>query len=357
MLADVQTWKKEGKAVALATVIRTWGSAPRTSGSKMVISEAGEMSGSVSGGCVEGAVVEEGLTTLRSGVPRLLNFGVPDEAAWEVGLACGGQIEIFVETLIGSNRTPSTGIPGFDELKRCLELEKPAARAIVVRGPEGVLGRSALFRDGRPAGDLDPAMSEALGARVRIVLESGQAESWVLPYQGGEVEVFLDPLLPPRTLVIVGGVHIAIVLTRLAKILGFRVVVIDPRRAFATTERFPQADRLIMEWPDEGLRKVGLTQATAVAVLSHDPKLDDPALLIALRSPASYVGVLGSPATHEARRLRLLGAGLTDQELARLHAPIGGSLGGTPEEIALSILADVVAGSSLKGAARPSLSG
>jgi xanthine dehydrogenase accessory factor len=316
----------------------------------MAISEAGEMAGSVSGGCVEGAVVEEALASLRSGVPRLLHFGVPDEAAWEVGLACGGQIEIFVETLVGSVRTPSTGNPGFGDLKRCLEEEKPAVRASVVRGPEAVLGRSVLFRDDQAAGDLDPAMSEALGAGARIVLESGLAESEVLLYQSGEVEVFLDPLLPPRTLVIVGGVHIAIVLTQLAKILGFRVVVIDPRRAFATKERFPQADRLIIEWPDEALRKVSLTPAMAIAVLSHDPKLDDPALRVALRSPASYVGVLGSPATHEARRLRLLKAGLTDEELARLHAPIGGFLGGTPEEIALSILADVVAASSVKGA-------
>jgi len=350
LLDDIRSWMSQGRAVALATVVRTWGSAPRVAGSKMAISEAGEMAGSVSGGCVEGAVVEEALASLRNGVPRLLHFGVPDEAAWEVGLACGGQIEIFVETLVGSDRTPSTGIPEFDDLKRCVEEEKPAVRAVVVRGPEAMLGRSTLFREGRAAGDLDPAMTEALGARAQTVLESGLAESVVLPNQGGEVEVFLDPLLPPRTLVIVGGVHIAIVLTQLAKILGFRVVVIDPRRAFATKERFPQADRLIIEWPDEGLRKVRLTEATAVAVLSHDPKLDDPALQVALRSQASYVGVLGSPATHEARRLRLLGSGLTDQTLARLHAPIGGFLGGTPEEIALSILADVVAASSVKGA-------
>jgi xanthine dehydrogenase accessory factor len=265
-------------------------------------------------------------------------------------LACGGQIEIFVETLVGSKETPSAGIQGFSDLIRIVEEEEPAARAVVVRGPQAMLGRSTLFREGRPAGDLDPATSESLAARVQTVLESGVAESVVLPHQGGEVEVFLDPLLPPRTLVIVGGVHIAIVLTQLAKILGLRVVVIDPRRAFATKERFPQADRLIIEWPDAGLRKLSLTEATAVAVLSHDSKLDDPALQVALRSPASYVGVLGSPATHEARRLRLLGAGLTDRELARLHAPIGGFLGGTPQEIALSILADVVAASSVKKA-------
>ena len=350
LLDPIRTWMNQGRAVALATVVRTWGSAPRVAGSKMAISEAGEMVGSVSGGCVEGAVVEEGLANLRSGVPRLLHFGVPDKAAWEVGLACGGQIEIFVETLVGSKETPSAGIQGFSDLIRIVEEEEPAARAVVVRGPQAMLGRSTLFRDGRPAGDLDPATSESLAARVQTVLESGVAESVVLPHQGGEVEVFLDPLLPPRTLVIVGGVHIAIVLTQLAKILGLRVVVIDPRRAFATKERFPQADRLIIEWPDEGLRKLSLTEATAVAVLSHDSKLDDPALQVALRSPASYVGVLGSPATHEARRLRLLGAGLTDRELARLHAPIGGFLGGTPQEIALSILADVVAASSVKRA-------
>jgi xanthine dehydrogenase accessory factor len=149
--------------------------------------------------------------------------------------------------------------------------------------------------------------------------------------------------MPPPTLVIVGAVHIAIVLTRLAKVLGFRVVIVDPRRSFNTPDRFPDADALVTLWPDEGLQKVGLNQATAVAVLSHDPKLDDPALLAALRSPAGYVGALGSRRTHARRRSRLLEAGLKEVELDRLHAPIGIDLGGdSPEEIALSILAEVV---------------
>ena len=337
-LKALQAWTQAGQPAALATVVRTWGSAPRRPGAKMAISQAGEMAGSVSGGCVEAAVVEEALRTLQSGARKLLHFEVQDEAAWEVGLTCGGRLEVFVEP-VGSAEAV------FQALAEAIDRAEPAVRALVIRGPEEVLGQSALiWPDGEVLGTLDPSLAESLRAHLQDRAAPGSAETWIHAHPDGEVEVFLDPVLPPATLVIVGAVHIAMALTRLAKVLGFRVVVIDPRRRFATSERFPEADALLTQWPDEGLRGAGLNPSTAVAVLSHDPKLDDPALLAALRSPAGYVGALGSRRTNARRRSRLLEAGLSEQELARLHAPIGLDLGGgSPEEIALSILAEIVA--------------
>jgi len=337
-LKALQAWTQAGQPAALATVVRTWGSAPRRPGAKMAVSQAGEMAGSVSGGCVEAAVVEEALRTLQSGARTLLHFEVQDEAAWEVGLTCGGRLEVFVEP-VGSADVV------FQALGEAIDGAESAVRALVVRGPEEMLGQSALiWPDGEVLGVLEPSLAEGLRVHLRDSAGSGSAESWTHAHPGGEVEVFLDPVLPPATLVIVGAVHIAMALTRLAKVLGFRVVVIDPRRRFATSERFPEADALLTKWPDEGLRGAGLNLSTAVAVLTHDPKLDDPALLVALRSPAGYVGALGSRRTHARRRSRLLEAGLKEEELDRLHAPIGLDLGGgSPEEIALSILAEIVA--------------
>jgi len=336
-LKALQAWRQAGQPVALATVVRTWGSAPRRPGAKMAVSQAGEMAGSVSAGCVEAAVVEEALRTLQSGARKLLQFDVQDETAWEVGLTCGGRLEVFVEPVGSAD-------PVFQTLGEAIDRAEPALRAVVIRGPEDLLGQSALvWPDGEVLGALDPALGAELRAHLQGRAAPGSAETWIHTHRDGEVELLLDPVLPPATLVIVGAVHIAMALTRLAKVLGFRVVVIDPRRRFATSERFPEADALLIQWPDEGLRAVGLCSSSAVAVLSHDPKLDDPALLAALRSPAGYVGALGSPRNHAQRRRRLLEAGLKEAELDRLHAPIGLDLGGdSPEEIALSILAEVV---------------
>jgi xanthine dehydrogenase accessory factor len=337
-LQALQAWMQEGRPAALATVVRTWGSAPRRPGAKMAIGPQGEMAGSVSAGCVEGAVAEAATRLLRQGAPELLRFEVQDEIAWEVGLTCGGRMEVFVEPVAAYDAV-------LQALCQAFEQERPAVRAVVVRGPAEVLGQSLLTRPaGDVAGELDPALVKQLAPSLQASLRNGAATSWVGTHRGEAVEVFLDSVLPPATLVIVGGVHIAMSLCRLAKVLGYRVVVIDPRRRFATPERFPEADSLLRQWPAEGLQAVELTPNTAVAVLSHDPKLDDPALLAALRSPAGYVGALGSRRTHALRRKRLLEAGLTEQELVRLHAPIGLDLGGElPDEIALSILAEIVA--------------
>jgi len=336
VLSDIDRWRAQGQAIALATVIQTWGSAPRGVGAKMALTPGGEIAGSVSGGCIEGAVFEAGVQTLKSGRPQLLHFGVADETAWEVGLACGGTIEVFVEPL---------DLALYDRLRAALADERPAAVVTVVRGPAELLGRKLMvYDDGSTFGTLSAELDTAVLEMARAALASGQAQRLTLSQATEPVEVFIEANLPSPTLVIVGGVHIAIALTAIAKALGYRTVVVDPRRAFGSEVRFPHADRLIRAWPDEALAQVGLTSSTAVVMLTHDPKLDDPALKIALSSPAFYIGALGSRTTQAKRRRRLLEAGLSEAQLARLHGPIGLDLGArTPEEIALAVMAQIVA--------------
>jgi xanthine dehydrogenase accessory factor len=328
ILPDVERWQDEGRLVAIATVVETWGSAPRPAGGKMALTADGRISGSVSGGCVENAVVEAGKKTLANGRPQLLHYGVSDDTAWSVGLACGGSLDVFVDRL-----DPAL----FEPVGAALRAEKPVAIATVIRGPEGELGRKlALFEDGQVAGGID---AEALAA-ARAALQEGASRR----VASGDRELFVDVLRPAARLVIVGGVHIAIVLVSLAKTLGFRTILVDPREAFGNARRFPHADEIVNEWPDAALARIAPDGSTAVAVLTHDPKLDDPALLAALPSRAFYVGALGSKRTQEKRRGRLLEAGLSPAVLSRLHGPIGLPLGGrSPEEIAIAILAEVVA--------------
>jgi xanthine dehydrogenase accessory factor len=291
---------------------------------------------------------------LRAGSGRL-HYGVSDDTAWGVGLACGGEIDIFVEPL-ASLLAPGLAGRGsaYQQLKAAIEGEKALVRAVVIDGPEEARGAFLIAIEGEAAAGTIPS---PLAERVRTdALAVAGGPSGVRTYRVGESEytVFFDVSLPPPRLVIVGGVHIAVELARLAKRVGYEVAVVDPRKAFATKERFPEADRLVHEWPDAGLETLGLTAGTAVAVLSHDPKLDDPALRVALRSPAFYVGALGSTRTQELRRRRLLEAGLGDAELARLHGPIGLDLGGRePAEVALSILAEIVAVRAGRSSRRP----
>lgn len=355
ILEDLQAWVRQGRRVALATVVTTWGSAPRRPSAKMAVSETAEMVGSVSGGCVESAVVEEALEVLKTGQPRLLDYTVQDEQAWDVGLACGGRIQVFVEQVLADGGEVGPGSSLLEAIATQLQRGQPVVRALVIRGPDGLLGQLVVFtKEGMLSQDGIPLLAGRLQGDADTALASGLSQSRVFALPDDELEVFFDLLQPAPTLVIVGGVHIAVVLTRLAKILGFRVIIVDPRRRFASPERFPQADDLLRLWPDEALRSVGLTPATAVAVLSHDPKLDDPALLVALRSEAAYIGALGSLRATAMRRQRLLEAGLTEGELARLHAPIGvQGLGDSPEEIALGILAEIGAMPGLRSSQPP----
>jgi len=334
ILSDLDHWKAgENKSIALATVIQTWGSSPRRAGAKMAITPDGKITGSVSGGCVEGAVFDIGVEVLKQNRPQLLHFGVADETAWEVGLACGGSIDIFVEPL-------NTGL--FNSLHTVLVEERPAVLVTVVRGLDELLGREILIReDGSKTGTINESLDPIALDQAREILLQGESRRIQLKE---DVEIFAEVILPPPILIAVGGVHITVALMALAKMLGYRTVVIDPRSAFGNEERFPNVDQLIQLWPQEAFQQIPITRSTAVAMLTHDPKLDDPALKIALPSSAFYVGALGSKTTQAKRRQRLLAEGLTESQMNRLHGPIGLEIGaGTPEEIAMSIMAEIVA--------------
>jgi xanthine dehydrogenase accessory factor len=339
IIPDIDRWLEQGQSLALATVVQTWGSSPRRVGAKMAVTPAGQIAGSVSGGCVESAVVEAAFEVLKSGQPQLLHFGVSDEAAWEVGLACGGQIDVFVNPL---------DVALYQALRAALSQEDAFAVVTLLRGAAQWIGQSLIVRpDGGQMGRLPTEIAPfAVQAALRA-LKVGRSERMEIP----EGEVFCEVYQPAPRLVMVGGVHIAVALAALARTLGYQTIVIDPRRAFGSPERFAHADRLIQAWPDEALAQIEITPNTAIVMLTHDPKLDDPALKIALPSPAFYVGALGSRKTQQARRERLLAAGVDPALLARLHGPIGLDIGAqTPEEIALAILAEVTAARNRKAA-------
>jgi xanthine dehydrogenase accessory factor len=339
ILSDLNDWRAANRPIALATVIQTWGSSPRRAGANMAITPDGKITGSVSGGCVEGAVFDAGVEVLKSSHPQLLHFGVADETAWEVGLACGGSIDIFVKPL---------DTEFFEVLRSILLEEQPAVVVTVVQGPEAIVGRELLVReDGSVVGSLSADLDKQATDLARDALAQGESRRMML---NEDVEVFMDVLLPPPTLIAVGGVHITIALMALAKTLGYRTIVIDPRTAFGSEARFPHVDQLIQSWPQDAFQQVPITRSTAIAMLTHDPKLDDPALKIALPSPAFYVGALGSKTTQAKRRHRLLEEGLTEAQLDRLHGPIGLDIGaGTPEDIAMSIMAEIVSARNAVG--------
>lgn len=333
VLAAIESWRERGEQVAIATVIKALGSSPRQVGAKMAVSTGGSIAGSVSGGCIEGAVFEISQEAITSGEAQALHFGVADETAWEVGLACGGTIDVFVEPL------PAL----FDTMRDAIENQRPLASVVVLRGALRPGARLLVAPDGATQGSSgDAELDATLAADAQALLAKG--ENAVRSYQStkGEVDVFIESLVPPPVLYIVGAVHIASALVKLAKVLDFRTVVVDAREAFATSERFPDVDELVTSWPDEALEG-RLGPSSYVAMLTHDPKLDDPALRVALNSQARYIGALGSKRTHAARLERLKAEGFSDEQLARIRGPIGLSIGArTPQEIALSILAEIV---------------
>ncbi len=344
---EIERWRQAEKPVALATIIQVEGSALRPVASKMAVTPAGDIAGSITGGCVEGAIFEEAQAVIQTGQPKRLSYGISDTTAWSVGLACGGSIQVFVESLAAAAwQNLEAGI------RRCLEEGQLAALVTQVAG-RGAGNKLLLWPDGRQAGDLG---SPALNARAAAcaakcwathspVLVSGIGEQ-------SDAELFIDVFTPLPRLVIIGAVHIAIPLITIAKAMNFRTIVIDARSAFATRERFPHADELIVEWPSTALEKLRPDAATYVVCLSHDEKLDNPALQVALNGPARYVGALGSRKTHAGRLEGLREMGVAEESLARIHAPVGLDLGARyPEEIALAIMAEIIAerhGVSLK---------
>ncbi len=331
ILADLDQWLAVGhRDIGLATVVETWGSAPRRVGAKMAFTSDGLITGSVSGGCVEGAVIEVGLAVLQTGVPQLLEFGVTDEIAWDVGLACGGRIAMFVEPLDHDTyRLARSAI-------RTGEIGKVAT---IIQGPESLMGCKVLQEsNGVVASTSLPLPFTQVISDTMAATSDSQRHTLV-----DGADMFVDVFRPPPTLIIIGGAHIAVALARLAKTVGYATIVIDPRRAFGSRQRFPDVDRLLPAWPAQALLEVALTAETAVVTLTHDPKIDDPALQIALGSPVFYVGALGSRQTHASRCERLAALGMTQTQLTRIHAPVGLDIGAdNPEEIALAIMAEVV---------------
>jgi xanthine dehydrogenase accessory factor len=342
ILSDIETWKAQGKQVALATVIDVFHSAPRGIGAKMAISSDGEMSGSVSAGCVEGAVVEEALQVMKSGKTRKLHYGVADEQAWDVGLTCGGKIDIFVEPLVGSILEEKIAL---DQQICASALAGDAfAVATVLEGKE-IGKKMILFPDGTVNGstgnhNLDEAI---LGQRTSLW---SKYRSELVPVMAGElpIAVFFDRYMPQERLMIVGAAHIAIHLVHMAKEVGFHTIVIDPRASFANRDRFPHADELYKDWPQEIIPGLAPDSSTYLVILSHDAKIDLPALDIGLRNPFRYIGLLGSRYTQEDRKEGLRKMGYNEEQLACIHGPIGIAIGSrTPDEIAVSILAELIA--------------
>ena len=330
VIQDINQWQDEDNVpIAIATVIQTWGSAPRKEGAKMAVTPNGAMSGSVSGGCVEGAVFEEAVATLETKTGKLLHFGVADETAWDVGLACGGIIELFVEPL-------NKEIYTFH--RQLITRDNAGAVITIIQGPDDKLGQKlAVSRHGGKVGTLGTELDTLAIAAEQELQRPSRVQLT------DEIEVFIDTVRPAPTLVMVGGVHIAIALTNYAKQLGFNTIVVDPRRAFGSEARFPHVDKLIQAWPKKAFAEINLTHETAVALLTHDPKIDDPALESILDSNVFYIGALGSKKTHAKRVTRLQEKGFSNAQIDKIHGPIGLSINAkTPEEIALSVMAEII---------------
>ena len=344
LVETLAAWRADGLDVGRAVVIRTFGSAPRPEGAVLLGAADGRIAGSVSGGCVEGAAYEEIERARHDGVSRVIRYGISDEQAWDVGLACGGTIDVLVEPAVA----PEVAAAGADlERGRAVITPLPGDSPGPEFGPhEPGAGEPpqpvlTVDADGSLSGSLgEPGLDAELVRAGLAALASGTSRTVELGGRSLFVEAY--PVRP--RLVVVGAVQVAIALVALAGELGFETIVVDGRPAFATAERFPTVDRLVVGWPDEVADAIGLGPMDSVAVLSHDVKFDEPAIVEALRRGCRYVGAVGSRKTQADRRERLLAAGVTPDELARLHGPIGLDLGGrAPAETALAILAEIVA--------------
>ena len=335
VLPQMQRWTAEGKPFAIARVIRTWGSAPRGVGSAMLVAPEMAVAGSVSGGCIEGEVIEAAIKVIETGKPRRLDFGVSDELAWSVGLSCGGQVSVWV-ALFPLFSADSTERLAGKQLLEALQSNQPV---VWVTRMEPEAPEQYLFfpESSEPQAPELPAPLVASAREAYRKRESGLQEI------GGHLYFF--HVLPRRArLIVVGAGHITIPLVQMARILDFEVFIIDPRQVFASPDRFPTPpDHLISRWPQEVLPNLKPDEDTYTVLLTHDPKIDDPALHLLLRSPVAYIGALGSRKTHQKRIQRLEAAGFSRETIERIHGPAGLDIHAqTPEEIALSILAQIV---------------
>jgi xanthine dehydrogenase accessory factor len=349
LVETLAAWRTDGAEIGRAVVIRTFGSAPRPEGAVLLATGDGRVAGSVSGGCVEGAAFEEIERARTTGRSRVVRYGITDQQAWDVGLACGGTIDVLVEPLVSeaveaaARAAAGTGATGGRAIVTPLPGDSPGTEVGRHAPGEGEPPAPALvaWEDGRLEGSLgDPSLDAEL---VRLTLESlARGTSRTVELAG---RFFFIETFPTRPrLVVVGAGQVAIPLVAIARTLGYETVVVDGRPAFATRERFPDVDRLVVGWPDEVADEIGLGPSDAVAVLSHDVKFDEPAIVTAFAHGCRYVGAVGSRKTQVDRRERLLAAGVRLEDLDRLCGPVGLDLGGrAPAETALSIMAEIVA--------------
>jgi len=342
VLDEVERWYAEGRPFAMATVVATWLSAPRQPGAAMLVSEAGEAVGSVSGGCVEGAVYEVAQEVLAGGEPQVQRYGVSDDDAFAVGLTCGGILDVFVE------RVDSARFPELPAVVASVRRHQPVAVATLVDGP-GEVGAHLVVWPDRVVGGLgSPRLDAAVTDDVRGMLDHGTTATLHIGPDGerrqDELAVFVQSLAPKPRMLVFGAIDFAAAVARIGKFLGYRVTVCDARAVFATEKRFPDADEVVVEWPHRYLETIDVDARTIICVLTHDPKFDVPLLEAALRTDAAYIGAMGSRRTHDDRLARLRDEGVSEADLARIASPIGLDIGArTPEETAVSIAAEIVA--------------
>ncbi len=345
ILSTITKWWADDEAFGLATVVRTFRSAPRDPGAALAVAADGQVIGSVSGGCVEGAVYELSAEVSATGEPVLHTYGVSDDDAFAVGLTCGGILDIFVEPV--SKQT----FPELGEIAAAVERGEPVAVATVIAGPGQVGARRVIWGDAGRAGTGSLGAGERLDAAadddVRGMLAQGLTGTRHYgehgERRGDELSVFVNSFAPPPRMLVFGAIDFAAAVARVGKFLGYHVTVCDARQVFATRSRFPDADEVVVDWPHRFLGGVEVDARTVICVLTHDPKFDVPVLEVALRTPAGYIGAMGSRRTHEDRLARLRAVGMTGDELSRLRSPVGLDLGArTPEETAVSIAAELI---------------
>src|SRR5664279_5533334 len=342
ILQDVLSWYRQGTRFAVATVVRTWSSSPRPIGAAMAVAETGEVVGSVSGGCVEGAVYEVAQTVLESGRSQMVSYGVSDRDAFQVGLTCGGTIELFVQPLDASS------FEHLPVLADAVQTRQPVAVATVVAGAADLGARLVITAEvtygSLGGGRLDQAVTDD----ARGMLGLGRTGLLALGRNGErraqDLSVFVQSYAPPPRMIVFGAIDFAAAMARIGKFLGYHVTVCDARPVFATTKRFPDVDEVVVQWPHKYLEQVEVDERTVLCVLTHDPKFDVPLLRLALRTKAGYIGAMGSRRTHQDRLRRLREVGMSEQELSKMSSPIGLDLGArTPEETAVSIAAEIIA--------------
>jgi xanthine dehydrogenase accessory factor len=344
VLTDLEAWWRAGETVGLATVVGTWKSAPRQPGASMLVGPDGTAVGSVSGGCVEGAVYELAEQARGTGTPVLQRYGVSDDDAFSVGLTCGGIIDVFVEP-VSRSAFPELGAV-IDDVRA----GRPVAVATLIGGvPPERLGARLVVRPEEVTGTLGSSrLDDAVRDDARGLLQQGTTA--VVHYgpdgerRGDDIAVFVASYAPRPRMIVFGAIDFAAAVARIGAFLGYRVTVCDARPTFATKRRFPDADEVVVAWPHRYLAQIEVDERTVVCVLTHDPKFDVPLLEVALRLPLAYLGAMGSRRTNDDRTMRLKELGFTAADLARLHAPIGLDVGGrTPEETAVSIAAEIIA--------------